>query len=374
MTLRWRDVRLGSGWGALLQSNSGWLPLWCGEARPTASVASGELLCSREHANAHAEAGRPLREALSGNVSDGARKEEEATESASRSITMLAALERLYGEDGSGLRRPGEGEGAPGSAEVRLGADEARCVEVRLLALGADAKEGRTTRELAATFTLLAVALWARWATEQVSIFLVGPNLPLEHAEGTAPEEFELVCPPAAACSDVGAAAPVAVASVSSAPRLPLSAAADTRRMLRIHCTRQLLHGAGVAQRLRGAGGKDFACAFAFNAGVWGYDSWAATINILTTPLVLTSYNELEADDDAGALEECGLCEGDWHWAAERNPFGSTKVRLNCMGREAADNQWWQCVRPPAFCLIRHQSSEGVGWLAEDHAVGGISA
>ncbi|KAL3892844.1 MAG: hypothetical protein SGPRY_014728, partial [Prymnesium sp.] len=46
--------------------------------------------------------------------------------------------------------------------------------------------------------------------------------------------------------------------------------------------------------------------AFAFNAGMWGYDSWAESVRaVLRTgcPFVITSYNEMEAEDDQEVLE-----------------------------------------------------------------------
>ena len=88
--------------------------------------------------------------------------------------------------------------------------------------------------------------------------------------------------------------------------------------------------------------------ALAFNAGVWGYTSWAPVLRLCHTlgcPLVVTSYNELEAEEDEAAIDELGLglC---WLWRPEANPWRSLVAER---GRRVAphpqyENSYSQCL------------------------------
>lgn len=83
--------------------------------------------------------------------------------------------------------------------------------------------------------------------------------------------------------------------------------------------------------------------AVAFNAGIWGYDSWVPTLEKLDTILVVTSYTIEEAQDDSEVLEP----KAKPIWGAEINPFGSnmqrdTKSIQNRVYRENAAWQAWQ--------------------------------
>ena len=86
---------------------------------------------------------------------------------------------------------------------------------------------------------------------------------------------------------------------------------------------------------------------FCFNAGIWGYDEWLPSINLmcnqLECPVVITSYNMYEAEDDQDALEQLHLS---WLWEPQRNQFGSLVSRdsQSVPGRTLADNAYWQCV------------------------------
>ena len=65
--------------------------------------------------------------------------------------------------------------------------------------------------------------------------------------------------------------------------------------------------------------------AFAFQAGFWGYDTWRPAVARLcreAVPLVFTSYNAAEAEDDADALDGWAL-GGRWRWRPEPNPWRS---------------------------------------------------
>lgn len=221
---------------------------------------------------------------------------------AGRAHTMLLALERLRGA------RALASSGRP----------------LALLVLGPDAREGSSARELARTFEPFVRALLAcrppGAADERpldVSLVLVGPNLP---------------------CAG----------SFDRAVRA--ASGRDARRaILRVTCVQRMLHEGECEPALALPGGRRFACAFAFNAGLWGYDGWPRSVRRLgelgDVPLVVTSYNELEADDDAGALEAMGLEEAlDWLWAPEPNPFAGRTAWPNSLGRLASDNGWWQCV------------------------------
>ena len=124
--------------------------------------------------------------------------------------------------------------------------------------------------------------------------------------------------------------------------------------------------------------------AVAFNAGLWGYDSWLPTIRCIfenwgmrpsdgnvghnNEPhcLLVTSYTLEESDDDYDTLDQCfesvtskttvTLSDGVkqhlmWNWENESNPFGGADALPARPGLTTADggrvyreNQAWQCV------------------------------
>lgn len=131
-------------------------------------------------------------------------------------------------------------------------------------------------------------------------------------------------------------------------PNLPTAAELSVLPGCIVRCLPALLHEEGVWQAVMGAGVHVPDVAFAMNAGIWGYSTWAETLRLLqraALPLVVSSYNELEADEDAGALEEMGFAENDdWLWNPEPNPFCSSRVWLNALGRRSQSNSWWQCL------------------------------
>lgn len=76
-------------------------------------------------------------------------------------------------------------------------------------------------------------------------------------------------------------------------------------------------------------------------------------------PFVITSYNEIESDEDQDAIiSGMGYPEACWEapgWDIEENPNPASTTRAPCEG--AAQNNdkvlpqreqwWWQCVMPP---------------------------
>jgi len=106
--------------------------------------------------------------------------------------------------------------------------------------------------------------------------------------------------------------------------------------------------------------------AFAFNAGVWGYDpsEWHPTIERVVvrerTPLVVTSYSlrEAESDEDAMRASLSAFENVVWEWEAEKNASCSSEVRelgfdraeymKDASGESSRDvlreNFAWQCV------------------------------
>ena len=152
------------------------------------------------------------------------------------------------------------------------------------------------------------------------------------------------------------------------------------------------------------------AAIFCFDAGIWGYESWRPALRfgaaVLRRPVVVTSYNGFEAEDDADVIEDefqivlppppnaADGEEGDraaagaadppaasaaaasssaaavalevngaggegspsggrvWYvWEAEPNPWRSLVEKEESLavgdavgGRRLADNAWWQCI------------------------------
>ncbi|CAI5746718.1 unnamed protein product [Peronospora destructor] len=85
-----------------------------------------------------------------------------------------------------------------------------------------------------------------------------------------------------------------------------------------------------------------------FNAGIWGYDEWLPAIRLalreVQVPLLITSYNEHEAEDDEDVLEE--LTPFKWLWRPEKNPYGASTLRAtdNNEGRILKENNHWMCL------------------------------
>ena len=204
----------------------------------------------------------------------------------SRAYTLHAALARL------GLLVP-----EPPLSAASCHSDlSARCASVddsvcrsrmlRLILLGADEREGCTHAETARVFgPLCGLLAGSRW--KALELLLCGPN-----CRG----------PPG-----------------------------DTR------CVREALDGGGAALSVRYAGVPYHelteaelgpgppTLAVAFQGGLWGYDSWAPTITRVLErgcPLLVTSYNLAEAEDDEDSLQTYAPLAA-WHWMPEPNPWRS---------------------------------------------------
>lgn len=204
----------------------------------------------------------------------------------SRAYTLHAALARL------GLLVP---EPPPSAASCHSDLS-ARCASIddgidgsrvlRLLLLGADEREGCTHAETANVFgPLCGLLAGSRW--KALELLLCGPN-----CRG----------PPG-----------------------------DTR------CVREALEGGAAALSVRYAGVPYHelteaeldpgppTLAVAFQGGLWGYDSWAPTITRVLErgcPLLVTSYNLAEAEDDEDSLQTYAPLAA-WHWMPEPNPWRS---------------------------------------------------
>ena len=87
--------------------------------------------------------------------------------------------------------------------------------------------------------------------------------------------------------------------------------------------------------------------AICFNAGIWGYPDWAPTVvkvvEELGMPLVVTSYNYMEADDDEDMVRSFGLGMG--RWAPRLNPYRSLAgTASQYAGEVLCENCYWMAL------------------------------
>lgn len=221
----------------------------------------------------------------------------------SRSLTLIACLERLRAQ------RPS----SPAPAALTV------------LVLGADHREGSTPLETSAVFAVFLRWLAARSVANSASgnatlqLALVGPNVARQLHETHTEQHW-------------------------TADGL----AADATCALCV----QLSYFVGSFEAFASARAPFAApdLVVCFNAGVWGYDEWLPSLQQLLhavrAPVLVTSYNALEAQDDEDALE--ALAPPHWFWRAEKNPHGSHTLRTthNDLGRELRENDHWMCVGP----------------------------
>ena len=234
----------------------------------------------------------------------------------SRARTMLDACERL-----------GTFAGVAGDARADGTARDGRDVVANVVILGADRAEGTSPRETATMFASVRARARA-CGVDTVRVLCVGPNVRVGEAYELGREY------------DAG-------------ERTRDEAA------LRVEFRAGLYHEETVERTAD--------VAFAFNAGVWGYDpsDWHPTIERVVvrerTPLVLTSYSlrEAESDEDAMRASLSGFENVMWEWEAEKNASCSSEVRelgfdrTEYMKKDASgessqdvlrENFAWQCV------------------------------
>ena len=90
----------------------------------------------------------------------------------------------------------------------------------------------------------------------------------------------------------------------------------------------------------------EYDCAFAFNAGVWGYDSWMESLRRAVErypkmPVVVTAYSMKECEMDEDCVREAFEEEEiRFVWEAEENKHHGEKVGGEENGRE---NSAWMC-------------------------------
>ena len=247
---------------------------------------------------------------------------------ATRDRTMVHALRRL-----------GTLETVARAHDAAPGASVDARATIRVLCLGADRHEGTNPRATARAFVGVREAAW-RAGVETVSVLCVGPNVKVD--DGV----------------DLDVAYDVRD-RMSSSSLSSMSSDVPSRAALRVEYRTGLYHDEAPPTLEEAPD-----VAFAFNAGVWGYDpsDWAPTIERVViderTPLVVTSYTLLEAESDEDAMRS-SLSEFDdkvkWVWQAEMNPSQSTEVRDLGFDRsdyidsekdssELKENSAWQCV------------------------------
>ena len=106
--------------------------------------------------------------------------------------------------------------------------------------------------------------------------------------------------------------------------------------------------------------------AVAFNAGIWGYDTWKPTIrrvcHEMDVPLLITSYNKLESEDDYDVL-----CDDDmslsFPWGPPSlNPFGSLLEWDSVYdGETQSDNRYWLLCRSSGLIFKKRDDDDDDG-------------
>jgi hypothetical protein len=254
----------------------------------------------------------------------------------SRAHTVYAALQRLN------LLSEDDRVGAGGCGSV-----------LRIDIIGADHREGNNPPATMAVFAPLCARLaGTRWSV--LELLLCGPNCRGKAGESTVPEL-------------------VAGGTAAAVPKV------------RVHYS-QLPYEAHLAMASGAmADGGDLPrahLAVAFNAGVWGYDSWRPCIEAAcadsSCPLVITAYNELEAEEDEDTL--CSWGVSSFVWPPEANPCRShvQEPRAGAQPHPQYENASWMCIRgplttPSVSSSSAEQESSG-GCLDIEHEARGIAA
>ena len=185
---------------------------------------------------------------------------------------------------------------------------------MQVLLLGADEREGSTPVETCRVFAPLC-SLLAGTPWTELSLLLCGPN-----CEG--PPGAAVLVKPAVSGGGAG---------------------------LRVRYSSSLYHDMSAAER-----GEPAHVAVAFQAGLWGYDSWGATVAAMLQqqppcPLLVTSYNLAEAEDDEESLQQLAPA-AKWRWAPTGNPWRSLEnEREQRSGSGAGPQPSGAEARPPLF-------------------------
>ena len=128
---------------------------------------------------------------------------------------------------------------------------------------------------------------------------------------------------------------------------------------LRVRYSAAMYHELSAAER-----GPDPHVAVAFQGGLYGYDAWVPTLQLVVaeigSPLLVTSYNLAEAEDDEEVINDALGTAASWLWAPQANPWRSLlnerELRRRPPASHAAaqaapalpallENAAWQCVQ-----------------------------
>jgi len=189
---------------------------------------------------------------------------------------------------------------------------------LRIHLLGADGREGRGKVATTEVFRPLCALL--RGQCPEVRLLLCGPNC--------SENDFSSM--------EMEWGKPAAPAPPAGTPTLA------------IEYSSAYYHEYAAAVAVRGGRMEPPQLAVAFNAGVWGYDSWAESVryvhHALGAPLLVTSYNADEADADEEALEAMGVA---WAWRPRSNHPWRSLVPEPRKGDFAPqyENDHTQCLR-----------------------------
>ena len=250
-------------------------------------------------------------EATDAKKNDDVEKEDENNDTkiiidlASRARTVLAAVRRLEENDVDDMH-----------------IQRKRRRRLRVLVLGADRNEGATDDETEKIFKACGEEI-------PMDVSLVGPNVPKDDD---------------------------AVWSSSSSGRSAKEVRVAERERRLFHekerglTTKKEREREGRDEQQQQQQQHDDACeydiAFAFNAGVWGYDSWTESLRRAVErypkmPVVVTAYSMKECEMDEDCVREAFEEEEiRFVWEAEENKHHGEKVGGEENGRE---NSAWMC-------------------------------
>eukprot|EP00965_Chrysotila_dentata_P127952 4230993-Pleurochrysis_carterae.AAC.4 len=99
--------------------------------------------------------------------------------------------------------------------------------------------------------------------------------------------------------------------------------------------------------------------AVAFNAGIWGYDTWRSSVDAvlsLGAPMLVTAYNFFEAEADEDVFEAMGL---EWLWRPTPNPWRSLQRENH------KSTQYGHFENAATQCLVKKGPQSGyIQWHA----------